>query len=513
MKMQVTSLDAGTEISEDLKPVLLLLGRGLGIISVYGKDHPAVDLIIDKSFDAFQQTLQQKKTVSIGTFHGTLTINEEPVIARDMPIRTLEKRLSAMKISHMTLSGGLPRSELKEFLLVLCAPSDDEMKVLFASAELPHIKMEDVKYVALRDGEIKASKNSVYSGGNVDADAAQNQSSQQIEQIIALLKSDPGDVVSPDVKQMLSDPEKLGGTILEAAAVCQKTALLEESGSLTDIVIGCLRRTYDGMREESEFKSARGKATLAKTMLLLEKSVLDRVRNSMGTQEPDLDRRIMDGIREMEVERQFDMLSTHYTEQRGKQAKVEKRLVEFIQKNGIEKAREQLAVSGLSFQDQQRLIMQSSGALPNGSEKDMHIIATVLERLDGLMQINNAEQAQASVDEARRGINAYSIQIESQIKEIENQLQQGEKSPKRRNKLLMEISKLTLSLMQPLTVINGSIEAALMTANEALHKELLNMAHQSGLCMFDMTSRMIALVGYPELSEADSHLNEWRELA
>jgi hypothetical protein len=317
---------------------------------------------------------------------------------------------------------------------------------------------------------------------------------------------------------MLSEPEKLGQMIMEAAAVRQRAASLDGGESLADIVVGCLRRTYDGMRKESEFETAQGKATLAKTMLLVEKTIMDKFRGPSGPESPGLDRRIMAGIREMEKERQFDVLSTHYAEQCQKRDRTEEKIMEFIQQQGVEKAREQLAASGIPFSDWQRLMVQSSGSTPpsgpgagTGGGADMSAIATVLEKLDGLMQMANKspEEAKDAVSDARREVNNYTGQVESQIHEMENKVQRSE--GKDRDKLILEISKLTLSLMQPLTVINGSIEAALTTANEALHKDLLDLAYQSGQSMEAMTKRMIALTGYPELSEADGHLNDWKE--
>jgi len=65
--------------------------------------------------------------------------------------------------------------------------------------------------------------------------------------------------------------------------------------------------------------------------------------------------------------------------------------------------------------------------------------------------------------------------------------------------------------MQPLTVINGSIEAAMGTENPALHKDLLELALESGQSLDAMTKRMIELTDYPELNEADDHLNEWNQ--
>jgi hypothetical protein len=248
-------------------------------------------------------------------------------------------------------------------------------------------------------------------------------------------------------------------------------------------------------------------------MLLLEKSVLDRIRKSPNPKEAAAHRRILEDIRKMESERQLDVLSTHYTEQREKQTKAEEQLIEFIRQQGVEKVRKQLAASGMPFQDQQRLIMQGSGSVPIGGEEDLRIIATVLERLDGLMQMTKPEQVAAAIGEARRGINTFNIQMEAQIEKLEHELQPGakKKTPKQREKLLLEISKMTLSLMQPLTVINSSIEAVLTTTNETLRKDLLDMAYQSGQSLNTMTKKMIALTGYPELNEADGHLDDWKD--
>jgi hypothetical protein len=309
--------------------------------------------------------------------------------------------------------------------------------------------------------------------------------------------------------------------IMQLAAAGKSTASPDENGSeaeteserLSKIVLGCLRRTHDGLSKESEFESARGKAALARTMLQLEKSVLDRISNSPGAKESKTARRIREGVREMEETRQLDVLSSQYTEQQEKKTKAEKKLVAFIKKHGVEKVREHLAESGMSFQEQQQLIMQSGGTLPINDEEDEYIVTTALKRIEGLIKTTDPEQAQAALNEARSGINTYNSQMESRIEKIEREFQQSlrKKSPEERVKLLLEISKLTLSLMQPLTVINGSVEAAMSTTNDALRKDLLDMAYESGQSMDAMTKRMIALVGYPELSQADGHLNEWRD--
>ncbi|HKL21764.1 MAG TPA: hypothetical protein VJ904_08160, partial [Tichowtungia sp.] len=297
---------AGKELSPELRELFIAIGRSLGTISVYGSKHPSVQMIADETFQTFRKTIKTG-SVSLGSFKGGLTVDEEPVAVNDMPIRTLEKRLVSMNVSNLVLKAGVSREELQQLLIALSETSSDKMKETLAKTGGKNIRMEDVKYVTLRDGEKKTGKDGGGGGGGGDIPPA------QINQIVAFLKGQPGaDVESAGLKQAMSDPQKLGQMILEAAAVRQKTGAMEQGESLADIVVGCLRRTYDGLRKESEFESAQGKATLAKTMLLVEKTIVDKVRGKTAAERPGLDQRIMAGIREMERERQFDMLSTHY---------------------------------------------------------------------------------------------------------------------------------------------------------------------------------------------------------
>ena len=507
MQTPENSKPAGKELSPELRDVLMAIGRGLGTISVYGPDHPSVKVIVGETFKTLQETLKTK-SITIGSFNGGLTVDEKPVEVSEMPIRTLEKRIVAMKVSHLVLRAGLSEEELKQLLLALSASSSDQMKETLAKGGAKHIEMEDVKYVTLRDGEKKTGKGG---GGALD-----DIPTAQINQIVAFLQGQPGtDTNSAGLKQAMSDPQKLGQMILEAAAIRQKSASAASGESLADIVVGCLRRTYDGLSKDLEFQSAQGKATLAKTMLLVEQTIIDKVRGRASAESPGLDQRIMAGIRNMEKERQFDMLSTHYGEQCLKREKTENTLTELIKQIGPEKAREHFMASTIPTQDWQRLIAQSTppapGSGPGGAGIDISAISTVLDKLDGLMKLaeQNPEAVRNTIQDARKGINDYAFQADAKITEIEDKVQQSKGQD--RDKLILEISKLTLSLMQPLTVINGSLEAAMSTADPSIQKDLIELAYESGQSLDKMTKRMIELTDYPELKEADDHLNEWKQ--
>jgi len=107
--------------------MLMALGRGLGSIAVYGTEHPSVKTIVSQTYDMLQEALKSGN-VTIGSFNGGLTVDEVPVEVSDIPIRTLEKRLVAMKVSHLVLHAGLSQEELQHLLSALCE-STAEKKV------------------------------------------------------------------------------------------------------------------------------------------------------------------------------------------------------------------------------------------------------------------------------------------------------------------------------------------------------------------------------------------------
>ena len=508
MEQAVVSLPHinGKEIPDEFSSILVSLGRSLGTVSVYGTEHPSAELIIDKTFEDLQHVLQDRKFIAIGTFNGTLTVNDQPVIARDVPVRTLEKRLAAMRVSRLALSKGLTKNELKQLLSALGTPCDMQMKEALSAAGLDHIEMTDVKYVALRSGEQSPGKGKNFPGSGTDEIA-----SVKVSQIIAFLKGGTSGIeAAEDVKKMLSDPERLGQMILEAATIRQSGGGLHDGESLADIIVGCLRRTYGGLRKEAEFQSPQGKINLTKAMMLLEKNVLDKIHNVLGVQHPEIDRRIFDAIREMEEQQQFEMLTAHYFDQLRRLDKVEAKIIESIREQGAESARGQLKASDVPYKEWQRLMIKAGGTASGDGDLNMGALAVVLENLERLMQFeySNPSRVKTAVSDTRDGLNTYTDQIEKRVQELETQIQLHRRHPVtvedharhlNREELVIEVSQLMLALLQPLTVVNVSVEAALRHAEKDIQKDLLDLAYEGGTRMQALAKRLMTLIGYPVL--------------
>lgn len=505
-------------LSTELKTILSVLGRGLGTVSVYGLDHPSVDQIIEQTFSELQNALKTTPSIAIGSFNGTLTVNGEPASAHDMPTKTIEKRLVSLKISHLVLNSGLSKKELKHLLGALCSPSDEKMKQTISSGVLKHVELDNVKYVVMHKGEKKVGAGGDHDQGITSIDKPEPP--VQVGQIMAFLKGEPSaSGAEKKVKDLLSDPEKLGQMIMDAAAVRQSTRSLAGGENMADIVIGCLRRTYDGMKREADFQDAKGKASLTKAMMLLEKTVLDKIRNALGPMSQSVDRRILSAIKEMEEEQHMDVLAAHYFEQRRKIEKVEERMIDYIQEHGEAKAREQFTSANLPPKDWHRLMVEagvsekkSGGGISMGSGMDLSALAIVLEKIEDLSHTdpNDPQQINTTIQSATNGLSTYADRIETRISELEGQIELEEKKNSlvdsnarhlTREELMEEISNLTLALIQPLTVINASAEAALDHAGQEKQKEFLDLVYTSGRRMEKLSKRLMKLVGYPLLEK------------
>ncbi|HKL22134.1 MAG TPA: hypothetical protein VJ904_10025, partial [Tichowtungia sp.] len=296
--------------------------------------------------------------------------------------------------------------------------------------------------------------------------------------------------------------------------------------------------------EQKKYRSARGKASLNKAMLLLEKTVVDKIRNSVGEEQPEVDEKILEALREAEEQRQVEILAARYAEQRKKITKAELDLLGYIREHGEEKARALLESQDIPDQEWDRLVIRArqtgkgagpgsgpgAGAGPGGNtgggagqgsgdHVDMGALAIVLDKLEDIMSLDNMppEIIGSAVEEVRDTANEVSSQVENEISKIEAKIAQHETecrenpddpaNQKKRGDILLEISQLALKLTQPLTVISASIDGAMNPGNSGFQKDLLDMAQEAAETMKKLMDRLTALVGFPSMQEADQNIN------
>ena len=531
------------EIGQELNPAedtaltlaLNELGRAVNLFTTYGTNHPAAKEATNRSAAALGELFSDRRKIVIGAFNGSLTINEQPTKTTGTLQKSLERRLTQLNITGLKIEKGLTAEELGQLIELLATNDTQHFEDTLEQSQISHIQTEKMRYEAVRDGQTVANENDLDGiGGNgvlvLDAESedsysppATEHSEIHVEQIIAFLKGDieaDDSSVSKELSEAANDPNRLANMLMESVAIRQ--SMSEFSGeSLNDIILGCLRRTYDGLRKQSPFKSSEGKADLKKSLLMLEENILEKIRDLSGEEDPELDRQIVQAIREMDENLNFEIAAAQYMEHRAAIEQNKEQLHQFIQTQGADAAETLLEGSDFPGSDWRRIVVESGSKTSKGPEggpivDGLSSLAEVFEKLESLMRSKTAEntevenllgQASTNLDDSVDTTREKLAALSRQIKENKASTIGGQALRMSRSELLAALSEVAQELMQPLTAINASLE--MMTHGYVgeitkEQKDLLHLASNSGEHLNFLMNMLIDIVGCPANKGVDN---------
>ncbi|MFC1468047.1 hypothetical protein ACFLQY_05120 [Verrucomicrobiota bacterium] len=514
-----------------LDTALQALGKALNIFSVYGESHPAAREAIDASYSSFEKLFVERPSVCLGAFHGMLTIDGKTVSVTGALKKGLERRLVNLKITGLKIGRGITPDEFKKLVDMLNQGGEEAFKKALAESGMEHVGSEETTYKAVREGEEVVGKGG--GGGKLSGlddeiaayfEAQQQQaagSGVQVEQIVAFLKGDVGgsQAVQDQMADAINDPNKLAELILESTAVRQSVSSLQGE-TLADVVLGCLRKTYDSLKLQPDYQGKDGKESLKKAMLLLERSILDRMRNFFGQSDPAQDRRIIKAIQSMNEDMELEMLAASYMEQRHAVRQSTEKIVQYIQAQGVQQARERLGGVDLSPEEWRQMVVQSKrtsgrsegeGGPEWSLSANLGTLGMVLEKLEGLMRADQptGDAVKELVDQAHTNVSNLAESTEKKIQSLSDLIKGDNQEEKtvggtavqmNAGDLLATLAEIAQELAQPLTAINTSLEMILNGyAGEVTdgQKNLLQLATGSGEHMHYLMDQLLGIVGYP----------------
>lgn len=511
------------------------LGRSLNLITTYGKKHPASKTAVTVAVQAFEELFVNRKKISIGTFHGTLTVDGKPCMAKGSLLKSLENRLIRLHITGLKIGSGISPEEVIQLTELLKANDTESFKRQLRESPLNHVESENTQYKAVHDGQTVANESDLAGmGGNgvlvledddeadTEGTGGKDEPSLHVEQIVAFLKgdvTDDEDSIGEELAQAASDPDKLGRLIMESVAIRQSSSELAGE-SLNDIILGCLRRTYDGLRKQPAFQSQEGKVELKNALLMLEESILEKMRALTGEDNPELDRQIVQAIREMDENLNFELAATQYMEHRDALQQNKEALQRYIQDQGVSAAEDLLQDSEFPGTDWRKIVVESrKSASPGGSSQlaeGLSTLTTVFEKLEQLMRSDAPDgstvkdllgQANDNLEDrlgtTREKLAALSSTIGGQAWSMS------------RSELLASLAEVAQELMQPLTAINASLEMMMQGYVGKIseeQKDLLTLASQSGEHLKFLMDMLIDIVGCPTNKGIDTRFHTTSEL-
>jgi hypothetical protein len=524
-----------------LHEALTALGRSINIISTYGTHHPAFQQAIGAALISMQTLFIDRKKINIGAFNGVMTVDETPISAIGTLLKSLERRLVRLHITSLRIAQGISEAELTKLSELLATNEIEDFNSGMSQAGLSHIVSEDTRFQAVRDDQTVANESDLAgAGGNgilvLDDDVSgsgndrdgSGESSVNVEQIVAFLQGDmdvEDGTVSEELTELASDPTKLGQMIMESVAIRQSASELSGE-SLSDVVLGCLRRTYDGLRKQPAFQTSEGVADLQKALLLLEESMLDKMRNIAGESDPEVDRQIVQAIREMDENLGFELSANQYMEHRDAIEENRQHMQDYVRSKGVGVAEELISNTDFPASEWQRIVVGnakagsgSGGELPIAA--GLNTLANVFEKLESLMKSDETDGSQVKdlLGQANDNLDGTVDSTKEKLEVLSKQLEDtgtigGQATSMSRKELLSNIAEIAQELMQPLTAINASLEMMLGGYVGEVNPEqhtLLDLANNSGAHLTFLMKELIEIVGCPTNKGVDDRFHTTSE--
>lgn len=516
---------------ESLRDALGALGRLINIASTYGAEHPAFKNSLSSALESMQALFKQRKKVTVGAFNGEMTIDEIPVNAAGTLLKSLERHLVRLHITSLRLTRGISESELTRLAELLAHNDANNINAKISASDLTHIATEAARLQAVQEGQIVANESDLAGARGSDgvlilddelsdAESGVNESQEStvhVEQIVAFLNGDldlDDSQVSEEFAELASDPARLGQMIMESVAIRQSAGELSGE-SLSDVILGCLRRTYDGLRKQPAFKTTEGPADLQKALLLLEEGMLEKMRNLTGEEDPEMDRQIIQSIREMNDNLNFEMSANQYVEYQEGIATTEQQLKDYVRSKGENAAGELISNTDFPSSEWRRIVVDSREAGRSDSAPPiaagLNTLTRVLEKLEHLMKSEapDGDQLEHLLGQANDNLGNTTYSTKEKLDSLSKQLYDleedtgtvgGQAREMDRKELLSSIAEIAQELMQPLTAMNASIEMLLSGyVGEVApdQRNLLSLASSSGDDLNYLMQELIKIVGIP----------------
>jgi hypothetical protein len=508
------------EIAELLK----LMGQVVNNAALYSPEHKLTVQSFEKSYECLVKVLELVPRLNLSMADANLLVDGKAPGVSNPFINVLAAKLDQLEIAGFSLLKGMSLEEfgkLMELLITTKSVEGTGFADLLSESGMEHVYAEKVKYQRVSDGDMVVDK------GEADKDKV---AAETVQQIMAFLRGDPtagpgggGDGsggISDDVARGLSgmansSAEELAGIIMEAVTVRQKTIGIASGETLGDIVVGCLRRTFDGLLKDPASRTQKGKKAIKRTLMVLEKSILEKLHGMTPDPDPALDAAISQAIEEMTDDIEIDSLSADYAKKAQALEKTESRMLRYMNTHGedeeaVKDLEQRLTESGLSMDGWRKLVVKSDAVtapIPIGpnAPPEVGMLAILLKELNEMMSAppdpKTLGQKLAEVDRHVKTVSTFTEKRIDELGEVVAAEQQDGAGRLSRKALVALLAEITQELCQSVSAIHCSVSMTLAghvgDINED-QREVLTVAADCTHRLDQLLDRLIHVVGVPQ---------------
>ena len=353
----------GPEVDELVRSMGLIFANSF----MYGREHGVTKKATSDSFDVLTRVMTTYERVTFAIADDDLLINGHVFPQKNPLVQKFARYLIDLELSSLALTRGMDRADFDSLIEIMNTSPEELLKAggvgsVISGSGLSHVGTKSVVYREIAEDDVVLTKDEfegLDEGGG--------------EAVLAFLK---GDVSEDDenvlrsIQDMASDADKLTELILRAAEVQAESADVEGGETFANLVVGCLRRAYEGILQDPALKTQRGKKELTKTLMLVEKQLLDKMRDSGHEVEGAMVDVVTDAVEGMTDELKMDSLAAEYVKKRGAVETSEDRILRYIRSKGSdergqEELKEKLLEGGLSEAGWRELVVRSGSEESN----------------------------------------------------------------------------------------------------------------------------------------------------
>ena len=549
------------------------LVRALGLIFsntyLYGPKHGVTLKALDDGYQRTQSAMRETLEIQFNITDEGVVVNGESIELKNPLARTFATHLIDLEVPNFVIERGLSREAYNQLMEVLNA-KPEELRALggfskfIADAGIGGVRSrrvtmqqvdEDETVVdgqavenAFAAGMVEAGGGGNDGGGKGESDLA-NDSAKGVETILAFLKGelDASDPALQSGLEAVPDAKRLGELILRAAEVRQ---MAQTSGgeNFSDIIIGCLRRVHEGLSKQPGAKTQKGRKAISKSLMLMEREVLDKLRNMAGTTS-EAEQKVHDVVEELVDELAIDSLTTEYLKRREAVESSESRILRYLKKKGGDQPedseiRERLMEGGLSDTEWKELLIRSkpdasnapasgAGAGPSmgggGDVAALGNLANLLVELEKRVQTIASDEKGQVAELAKtlgQSVSETATATEEKLATLGNAIRQDQDTVDKieqqaidagaglhipRRRLFAMLAEIAQELCQPLSVVNCAVQiihAQNIGKLDADQLSLVELALKSGERLQVLVDNLKTICGMPDNMTPDAGIQE-----
>ena len=543
------------DVSRETQELARSLGQALNTATFYGIKHKMTGQVLTAAFVCLERLLKTTQSLSFVLMEGDLFIGNQPVDMKNALVSGFTHRMEALNIEHFDITQGVSVDELAHLASTL-GMNPERVKGLggfaqvLASHNVTCIKASFSSFQKVSENDIVLKKNDLLQG--LSEAAGSGAQPQALEQIVAFLKGDTGGPEEKNISRTTEpspaeDAGKLADLILKAAEIAQQQAAVDGGESLADLVVGCLRREAQKIMDPAVMQTAKGRKTAARTLMLLEQNVLERLRAMAaphGEAAMSACEEICGAVSAEVEELREDLAVESLVEEFAKKQKaaelagrkISRYLKRHAEDGGAEALQEKLAAEGVSPAKWKKMQVSATpekkdgeggtGTGGGGGSEGVQMLALLLAELDRQLAdtgMDGSSERRQKIDMAVKKIDRQAAEVAdgaekhlddlngvvgalAKAAETAEQQQQKEMSRRRLLELLAEI---TQEIFQPLSVVRGTNEMLLKGVLGTIAEDqaaMLKLSETSLGRMQHLAERLRDICGNPKGRSPDARV-------